>query len=184
MLTCSICEKPIYGRTNTNTIKRRVNGTTVTEPAPMVCGSCPLNKSQGDPTGKSLSEVRLGLAQVVTKQIPVSQERTMSDLKVKSNVRNKVLLLDGRHAVVFDENGLGKCPAHLRELFDREMMMRPGRFSYVTEAPPVTPVAEVVQVEELAVEEEVVLEVEEVPQELDQSFSTETEKPKKASKKK
>lgn len=185
MLTCSICEKPIYGRTNTATVKRRVNGTTVTEPAPMVCGSCPLNKSQGGPTGKSLSEVRLGLASVVTKPIPVSQERKMSDyIKVKSNVRNKVLVLGGKYPLVFDAEGIGECPVHLREELEREMMMRPGRFSYVREEVVAAPA--VVVEPEVLIEEPVVSKAEvEVPVELDQSFLTEEpEKSKKASKKK
>jgi len=68
----------------------------------------------------------------------------MSHLLVKSNVRNRTILLDGKHAVVFDAKGEGKLPVHLRELFEREMVMKPGRFSIVEKKP--VPVVEVAPV--------------------------------------
>lgn len=109
----------------------------------------------------------------------------MSELIVKSNVPNRTILLDGRYAIVFDENGLGKCPQHLRELLDREMMMRPGRYSVVTAEPP-APLPEVLLPQ---IEEEVPKVMEDaidVPEAINMSYLTEEVKPepKKASKRK
>lgn len=109
----------------------------------------------------------------------------MSDLKVKSNVKNRTILLDGRFPLVFDDKGFGKMPAHLLPALELEMKMKPGRFSIVNDAP-VAPVMEAPV--EAAVEVEKVEEVQapvELPQNVDQSFLTEEPvKPaKKASKK-
>lgn len=188
MQKCSICKKDIYGRP-TPQRKRRVNGVTITEAGDLVCGSCPLNKAPGGATGKSYSEVRMDMAKLVTEPTQKT-ETSMTNLKVRSNVRNRTILLDGRFPIVFGSDGHGSCPAHLRELFEREMAMKPGRFSIVVEEPVVEPELEVVVpvVEEVAVVERapVVEEpVEEVPATIDQSFLTdEPAKPVKASKKK
>lgn len=173
MQKCSICEKPIYRATH--------------QTGKVVCGSCPLNKAPGGATGKSYSEVRMDMAKLVTKQVS-TQETVMSDLKVKSNVGGRVLLLDGRHPVKFDAKGIGRCPAHLRALLEREMIMKPGRFTIIEEevAPEVAPVVEApVVAEEVAPEP--VAEAVEIPADIDQSFLAADEttvKPAKASKKK
>lgn len=186
MQECSICKKPIYGRP-TPRRQKRVNGVTVVENGDLVCGSCPLNKVAGASSGKSYSEVRMDMAKLITKPISGTEEKTMH-LKVRSNVKNRTILLDGRFPIVFGADGHGKCPVHLRELFEREMTMKPGRFSFVGEETTVEPEPEVVApvVEEVAVE---VAPVEEIPAAIDQSFLV-TEvvepsaKPVKASKKK
>lgn len=137
----------------------------------------------------------MDLVKIVTRETPERLDSVVTDILVKSNVRNRTILLDGRYAVVFDENGLGKLPAQHKALFDREMMMKPGRFSFVEE--PVLEVVEAVEVEvpieavevpvePLVVEEETVDPVDDVPAGLDQSFLVEeVQSPvKKASKKK
>ncbi len=186
MQKCSICEKPIYGHPLAKSQTRRVNGKTVSEVQPLVCGSCPLSKMQGGASGKSFFEVRIGMTKMVTKQIPEKQESVMSDLKVRSNVKNRTILLDGRFPLVFDAEGFGKMPAHLLPLLEREMTMKPGRFSVVSEEAPVAPVPVEVPVEAppAKVEEEKVEEA--VPAGLDQNFLAEepSEPVKKASKKK
>lgn len=173
MQKCSICEKPIYGHPQVKSGQQ------------IVCGSCPLMKSQGGPTGKSLFEVRLDLAKVVTKQHPNVSEGAMNHLNITSNVRNRTILLDGKYPVVFDAKGEGKLPVHLRELFEREMRMKPGRFSIVEEVPVV--VAPEPAMATSAVNEEPRSEkIEEVPTaKVDLSFLTDTPKSevKKASKK-
>lgn len=125
----------------------------------------------------------------------------MMNLKVRSNVRNNTILLDGRFPVVFGSDGQGVCPAHLRDLFEREMMMKPGRFSFVVDAPPVVeaapepfvvepPVVEVVDPVATVEPEPVVIVdepvAEDVPVAVDQSFlaTDDSVKPVKASKKK
>jgi len=187
METCSICNKPIYGHPTPRRVKKRVNGVTVYENGPVVCGSCPLNKAQGGATGKSFSEVRMDMAKLVIKPI-LRTEVKMKDLKVKSNVRNRTILLDGRFPVVFGSDGHGRVPGHLRELFEREMAMKPGRFSIVVESS-VEPVEEPApEVFAPMVAEAVVEDPKDVvPQEIDQSFlvsDVEPMKPVKASKKK
>lgn len=177
MQKCYICEKPIYGHP------------TVPSDQKIVCGSCPLNKLQGTASGKSVFGVRIDLAKIVTQQIPAKQESVMSDLKVKSNVKNRVILLDGRIPLVFDSDGIGKLPAHLLPVLELEMRMKPGRFSVVSDVPvEVAPVLleEVPAVEsEVKVEEVLVPAAETLPPEVDQSFlAEEPVKPsKKASKK-
>lgn len=87
----------------------------------------------------------------------------MSHLVVKSNVRNRTILLDGKHAVVFDAKGEGKLPVHLRALFEREMIMKPGRFSIVEKKPePAVEVAPVPVVVAPVVEKPVVMKPEKV----------------------
>ena len=119
----------------------------------------------------------------------------MSDLKVKSNVKNRTILLDGRFPLVFDAEGFGKMPAHLLPALELEMKMKPNRFSIVDEPPPVAvevpvvavPVEPAVVEAAAAVEkaEEVSAPAEELSPNVDQSFLTEEPvKPsKKASKK-
>lgn len=179
MQKCSICDKAIYGHPQVKPGQK------------IVCGSCPLNKAQGGPSGKSFFEVRIGLTKMVTKQIPDKQEGVMSDVKVKSNVKNRTILLDGRFPVVFDAEGFGKVPAHLMPHFEREQMMKPGRFSVVEEKSEVVEVAPPVEVPAVveaapAKVEEVPAPKEEVPAGVDQSFLAEepVEPVKKASKKK
>lgn len=196
-MKCSICEKTIYGRSITLTRGRRVNGATIVEDVPMVCGSCPMNKAQGASSGKSMFQVRMDMAKLVTKPTPENLEGQMSHFVVRSNVRNRTILLDGRFPIVFGPDGLGKCPVHLRELFEREMMMRPGRYSEVAAAPP-EPTPEV-SAPLLEAEVPAVLEVAEVPEEVEEiekdvpvnidiSFLSDEREPvkpaKKASKKK
>lgn len=189
MQKCSICDKAIY---NQPTPKK---GT-------IVCGSCPLNRPQGGASGKSYHEVRMDMARLVTNPTSSTEETAMMNLKVRSNVRNNTILLDGRFPVVFGSDGQGVCPAHLRALFEREMMMKPGRFSFVVDAPPVVeapapepfvvePVVEVVGDLVATVEPEPVVTVDEpvaedVPVAVDQSFlaTDDSVKPVKASKKK
>lgn len=144
-----------------------------------------MNKMQGGPSGKSFFEVRIGLAKMVTKQIPEKQESVMSDLKVKSNVPNRTILLDGRFPLVFDAKGVGKLPAHMLPALEREMTMKPGRFTVLGDTPP-EPVVEVAVVEETPVVEVPAPASEEVPAGVDQSFLAEEpmEPVKKASKKK
>lgn len=187
MQQCSICKKPIYGRP-TPRRQKRVNGVTIVENGDLVCGSCPLNRKEGAASGKSYSDVRMDMAKLVTKPTSRTEEETMT-LKVRSNVKNRTILLDGRFPIVFGSDGIGKCPPQHRELFEREMAMKPGRFSFVVEEPTaVEPEPEVVA----PVVEEVVVEAvpeEEVPAAIDQSFLvaeevTEPVKPVKASKKK
>lgn len=182
MQQCSICKKPIYGRP-TPMRNKRVNGVTIVENGDLVCGSCPLNKAPGGATGKSYSEVRMDMAKLVTEPTR-AVETKMTNLKVRSNVKNRTILLDGKYPIVFGSDGHGECPARHRELLEREMAMKPGRYSIVVEEPAVVEPEVVAPV----VEEVVVLTtapMEEVPAEIDQSFlSDEPVKPVKASKKK
>lgn len=179
MQKCSICEKPIYGHPQTT--------------KKLVCGSCPLKKLDGGGKGKSFAEVRLDLAKLVTRPIPDVLEGPMSDLKVKSNVRNKTILLDGRIPLVFDADGFGKLPAHHLPLLEVTMRMHPGRYSIVREA--AAPAAEAPV--ELAIESADSVEVaaviavenkaeETLPTEFDLEFlaDDEQEKPKKKASKK
>ena len=174
MQKCSICEKPIYGRA-------------VPTKGTIVCGSCPLQKAPGGASGKSYSEVRMDMAKLDTKQ-SLQEETVMSDLKVKSNVGNRVILLDGRHPVKFDAKGFGRCPANLRHLLEREMIMKPGRFTIIEETSEVAPAVEApVVTEEVVAPAPVEAPTEEIPASVDQSFlvaEEPTEKPVKASKKK
>lgn len=178
MQKCSICEKPIYGHPQTT--------------KKLVCGSCPLKKMDGGGKGKSFAEVRLDLAKLVTRPIPDVLEGPMSNLKVKSNVRNKTILLDGRIPLVFDADGFGKLPAHHLSLLEVTMRMHPGRYSIVRDtvaAPVVEAVVVPTQVEPVV--EPVVSVVENkaeetFPAEFDLEFLTdeEQEKPKKKASKK
>lgn len=178
MQKCSICEKPIYGRSQST--------------QKLICGSCPLNKTQGGASGKSFFAIRFDLAKMVTKQIPEKQESVMSDLKVKSNVPNRTVLLDGRFALNFNAEGIGFVPAHLLPVLEREMRMKPNRFSIIVDEnfeslvePPAFAVEALPPVPN-EVKNELVVPAE-VPAELNQEFlMEESEKPvvKKASKKK
>lgn len=114
----------------------------------------------------------------------------MSDLKVKSNVPNRTILLDGRFVLNFDSAGIGFIPVHLLPLLEREMAMKPGRFSIIIDE-----VSELVVDPPVIVEDSPALENEiknelvvpaEIPAELNQEFlMEESEKPvKKAYKKK
>lgn len=178
MQKCSICEKPIFGRVQNSSQK-------------LICGSCPLNKTQGGASGKSFIAVRLDLAKLVTKQVPGYQEIVMSDLKVKSNVPNRTILLDGRFAVSFDADGIGFVPSHLLPILEREMAMKPGRFSIVIDEVAESVVEPPALVESPPVAKDEVKEApvaaeEAVPAEVNLAFlAEESEKPvKKASKKK
>lgn len=176
MQKCSICEREIHGHPQAKPNEK------------VVCGSCPLVKMQGGPSGKSVFGVRIDMAKMVTMQIPEPQERVMSDVIVKSNVKNRTILLDGRFPLVFDADGLGKMAIQHMPHLETEMRMRPGRFSIVTEAPPAAVEPEVT-IEEVEVVPATVPTVEDIAFELDQSFlseekSEEPAKPKKASAKK
>lgn len=179
MQKCSICEKPIFGRVQNSSQK-------------LICGSCPLNKTQGGASGKSSFSVRLDLAKIVTKQVPEYQEIVMSDLKVKSNVPNRTILLDGRFVINFDANGTGFVPKHLLPVLEREMIMKPGRFHIVIDEVAESVMEPPALVEDLPLEienevkNESVAEEEAVPAEVNLAFlAEESEKPvKKASKKK
>ena len=104
----------------------------------------------------------------------------MSDLKVKSNVRNRTILLDGKYPIVFDDDGLGRCPLHLRAALEREMIMKPGRLSIVRDPAPQPPevVVEVPKEKEPKELEKVEVELseEDISESLDQSEPKEPEK--------
>jgi hypothetical protein len=103
-----------------------------------VCGSCTLSKSADSKSGKNLFQVRLDMAEAL-KQETRRERLSMSDLLVKSNyARNRVVMLDGRHPLVFNDKGVAKLPSHLCELFEREMAAKPGRYTYVAVSPPQT----------------------------------------------
>jgi len=102
----------------------------------------------------------------------------MSDLKVKSNVRNRTILLDGKYPIVFDDDGLGRCPLHLRAALEREMIMKPGRLSIVRDPAPSEVVVEVPKEKEPKEPEKVEVELseEDISESLDQSEPKEPEK--------
>ena len=106
-----------------------------------------------------------------------------SDLKVRSNVRNKTILLGGRFPLVFDEDGVGRMPAHLLPMLEVEQRMKPGRYTLEPAEPTVEPVVEMPLEEPAPVVEVPALPEEPLPAGADQSFLANTEKPKKASKK-
>lgn len=71
----------------------------------------------------------------------------MVDLVVKSNfARNNVILLDGKYPLHFNADGVARLPVALRSAFEREALMKPGRFWIVEE--PVVAAAEPVQAEQ------------------------------------
>ena len=109
----------------------------------------------------------------------------MSDLKVKCNVRNRTILLDGKYPIVFDDDGLGRCPLHLRAALEREMIMKPGRLSIVRDPAPPEVVVEVPKEKEPKEPEKVEVELseEDISESLDQSFLTEEPESKKPAKK-
>lgn len=189
MQTCSICEKAIYGHDGFKEL--------------LVCGSCALTKREENKPGKvkvkTQAQIRLDLAKVLTSKVQ-KKESVMSDSVVKSNyARSKTILLDGRYPLSFDATGKAVLPGKLREAFDREMVVRPGRYWYadsevavVTVASPVPaasqlPVQEEIQEQDKEVEV-VELDLEEesstVPVGLELSFEEEAQKPSAASYKK
>lgn len=187
MQQCSICEKAIYGHDGFKEL--------------LVCGSCALTKREENKPGKtkvkSQSQVRLDLAKVLTSKVQ-KKESVMSDSVVKSNyARSKTILLDGRYPLSFDATGKAVLPGKLREAFDREMVVRPGRYWYAdSEVAVVTVASPVPVVPQLPVQEEiqeqdtevVELDLEEeqsaVPVGLELSFEEEAQKPTAASNKK
>lgn len=179
MQKCSICEKAIYGHD-------KFRGS-------LVCGSCTLTKKEEAKSGKtqvskSPGQVRLDLAKVLNKAVP-KKESVMSDSVVRSNyARNKTILLDGRYPLSFDATGKAVLAGKLREAFEREMVVRPGRYWYeaskVVEVQVASPQPVLVQesIQEPVQEEIVELELEEedeknaVPVGLELSFKEEAPK--------
>lgn len=113
----------------------------------------------------------------------------MSDSVVRSNyARNKTILLDGRYPLSFDATGKAVLAGKLREAFEREMVVRPGRYWYeaskVVEVQVASPQPVLVQesIQEPVQEEIVELELEEedeknaVPVGLELSFKEEAPK--------
>ena len=86
---------------------------------------------------KSVYEARISLDRLRTKQTSKAEEHIV-ELKVVSNyAKNRVVLLDGKYALSFNEDGVALCPAHLRESLDREMRNKPNRYRIESAVVPV-----------------------------------------------
>jgi hypothetical protein len=121
---CSICERTITGAPET---KEEV-----------ICGSCPLEKSKGFKPGKSLDDVMTAVRMASLHPEP-RQEVKVATFKIKSNsIRNNAVLFGDLH-VCFDKDGFANIPNHERHTVEREMIHRPGRYSFV-QAPTPEPV--------------------------------------------
>lgn len=120
--------------------------------------------------------VRLGLSKVLGLETPNLKGTTMSSLKVKSNfARDRVILLDGKYSLKFNQFGEASCPSYYREALERLMASKPNRFWIVEDEVSKAPAPEELPAfaEEWAKKVEEETKKAEVPKQLDLSYLTE-----------
>ena len=168
MITCTFCNKAIYGHPEDKLYKPVCMSCTLTKtPPPVDEAGIPIESDENK--GKDAYEVKLALAKAITSLPSKKRMGTMSFLRIKSNfARNQVIMLDGNHPLTFDAYGEAHCPLKFKEALERLITAKPGRFKIIGQpvalpTPEVTNVEQVIETQEVEVETEV---TEEEPKQL------------------